>query len=73
MALCIARAGQSQCERESMARFTIKVAVDAPRKLASEGDFHEVIYEQLTEQMPESVYFTDVDGNEHELGVEIVE
>jgi hypothetical protein len=56
-----------------MPRFAVKVFVDAPRKLTRAADFKEVIQEQLTEVLPESVWYTDEDGEEHELSVEVVE
>jgi hypothetical protein len=51
---------------------TIKVSLDLPRK-ASGGDWQEIIREQLTEVIPEMVYWTDEDGNEYEVPVEVVE
>jgi hypothetical protein len=56
-----------------MPRFTVKVFVDAPRGLTREEAFREVIQEQLSEVMPEAVYYTTEDGEEHELSVEMVE
>jgi hypothetical protein len=54
-------------------RFSVKVSVEVSRKLSQEGDFREVIQEQLIEAIPESVYYSDEDGNEHELSVEVIE
>jgi hypothetical protein len=57
-----------------MARLTIKVAVDVPRKVSAEGgDWREIVMEQLTEQIPESVFYTTEDGEEFEMDCEVVE
>lgn len=57
-----------------MARLTIKVAVDVPRKVTrDEGDWREVVMEQLTENIPESVFYTTEDGEEIEIPCEVVE
>jgi hypothetical protein len=57
-----------------MARLTIKVAVNVPRKVSNEGgDWREIVMEQLTEQIPESVFYTTEDGEEFEMDCEVVE
>lgn len=53
-----------------MAKVSIKVSLDLPRKVARE-DWHEVIKEQLTEQIPDTVYYETEDGEEHSISVEV--
>lgn len=57
-----------------MARLTIKVAVDVPRKVTrDEGDWREIVMEQLTEGIPDTVFYTTEDGEEIEMACEVVE
>ena len=55
-----------------MPQVVIKVFVDVPRKVARE-DWRAVVMEQLTEQIPESVYYTDGNDEEHEISCEVLE
>jgi hypothetical protein len=53
---------------------TIKVAIDVPRAVSKEGDgWREIVSEQLVEGIPETVFYTTEDGEEHEMSCEVVE